>query len=357
MPEEYKIQPGSPQPNFTPIGLDPIQQSQGFQIDDNPRANMEPVTPNNWDDNATNGAKAGSNLRNSSGEILDDQDVVNTIKLTSGEALTIGPKKALYSEDATTEDKEILTQTTYTDNPNNGQDMGVVSGNQKLAQSFVEGGLAIKKIKVRLVQVGAVVDDVRVGIQADVGGAPSGTFLSSGTTTGTTLATDPSGSEERTITLAAEVITDRNVKYWIVVERTGSLHASNYYKMFLSTGSANPYANGDYAIYNGTSWSVTTTDDFYFKLITTTVEGRVYLASGAAAGTANTFIGFNKDVFGAGEQASIRVAGKIDGFTGLTIGALYYLSDTYGAISTTPGTVSKKVGVATSATELLIIQT
>ena len=42
------------------------------------------------------------------------------------------------------------------------------------------------------------------------------------------------------------------------------------------------------------------------------------------------------------------------GVPGLTPGAVYYLQDAVGTIGTTPGTVSQPVGIATSATELLI---
>jgi len=45
----------------------------------------------------------------------------------------------------------------------------------------------------------------------------------------------------------------------------------------------------------------------------------------------------------------------VSGFTGLTPGATYYLSDTNGTISTTPGTTTVRVGKAISATELLIV--
>lgn len=54
--------------------------------------------------------------------------------------------------------------------------------------------------------------------------------------------------------------------------------------------------------------------------------------------------------------AVVHMMGVIGGFTGLTPGAKYYLSNTIGAISTTPGTTSIYLGKAVSATELLIIQ-
>lgn len=276
-----------------------------------------------------------------------------TLSAVVGEPLTVSPRKALYCEDSSTTDKTVVSQTTYTDNPNNGQSFGV-SATTKVAQSFIEGGVIISKIKVRLCQVGAVTDNVKVGIQADNNNAPSGTFLASATTTGNTLPTDPAASEERTITLSADVVCSKNTKYWIVAERTGSTSESNYYKMFLSTGNTNPYTNGGSAAYNGSSWSIDASNDYYFKLITTTIQGKVYLASALSTATANSFIGFNDEVYGGNDNGVILSSGIIDGFSGLTKGATYYLSDTYGAISTSAGTVSKKVGVAYSDTQLLL---
>ena len=46
--------------------------------------------------------------------------------------------------------------------------------------------------------------------------------------------------------------------------------------------------------------------------------------------------------------------GSIDGYTGLTPGATYYVSDTPGQISTTPGTNEQEVGVAYNTTTLII---
>lgn len=51
----------------------------------------------------------------------------------------------------------------------------------------------------------------------------------------------------------------------------------------------------------------------------------------------------------------VHLQGKLAGFTGLTANAIYYLSDTAGAITTTPGTKEVTVGIAISTTELLFM--
>jgi hypothetical protein len=53
-------------------------------------------------------------------------------------------------------------------------------------------------------------------------------------------------------------------------------------------------------------------------------------------------------------SASVILAGQCDGFSGLTPGAKYYVSNTTGAIATTPGTQTIPVGKAISATTLFI---
>jgi hypothetical protein len=58
---------------------------------------------------------------------------------------------------------------------------------------------------------------------------------------------------------------------------------------------------------------------------------------------------------GPAAEVNVVVDGILDGFSGLTPGATYYLSNTAGAISTSAGGTSIKVGKAISPTQLLII--
>lgn len=55
-------------------------------------------------------------------------------------------------------------------------------------------------------------------------------------------------------------------------------------------------------------------------------------------------------------KGRIHTNGIIDGFSNLTPGSIYYVSDTEGAVSTTPGTLSIKIGRAVSTTEILITE-
>ena len=76
----------------------------------------------------------------------------------------------------------------------------------------------------------------------------------------------------------------------------------------------------------------------------------------SAAGTANTFIGFITTSPTKDASTDVYTQGVLGGFSGLTIGSIYYLTNSLGAIGTSAGTVSHKVGVSVSTTELLIMQ-
>jgi hypothetical protein len=55
-------------------------------------------------------------------------------------------------------------------------------------------------------------------------------------------------------------------------------------------------------------------------------------------------------------DTEVLVSGIVDGFSGLTPGAVYYLSNTEGVIGTSAGSTSVKIGRALTATKLLIVQ-
>lgn len=81
---------------------------------------------------------------------------------------------------------------------------------------------------------------------------------------------------------------------------------------------------------------------------------RVYTSSSAQAVTTNSFIGFAQTGVTVGQTVSVLTDGIDTNQSGLTVGAQYYLNDTSGNIGSSAGTVSRKVGIATSATSILV---
>ena len=85
-----------------------------------------------------------------------------------------------------------------------------------------------------------------------------------------------------------------------------------------------------------------------------TGAGGVGRASAALAATSDTFIGFAPQAITAGSLGIITTTGTVTGLSGLSVGRPYYLSNTVGAIATSAGTVTRKVGISLSATRLSI---
>lgn len=86
---------------------------------------------------------------------------------------------------------------------------------------------------------------------------------------------------------------------------------------------------------------------------TTVVDG-AFRADASAAATSDAFCGFAENSVSANGTVKVAYAGTITSLTGLSRGSRYYLSDTTGAISTSAGTVTRKVGIALGRSLLLI---
>jgi hypothetical protein len=79
----------------------------------------------------------------------------------------------------------------------------------------------------------------------------------------------------------------------------------------------------------------------------------VWLSDANVAST-TPFLGFAVSNAAAGASVSVQTDGIVSGFTGLTPGSRYYVSDTVGTIQTTVGTSEAYVGIALSSTQLFI---
>ena len=201
-------------------------------------------------------------------------------------------------------------------------------------------GIATKK-------VGNPSDNMLISIQADSSGAPSGVALATATEAGSGLNGDYTAHN---VDLDTLVTLTAATTYWVVFERSGSTDDTDYYGV--AGSGTNDYANGTHSRYRS-SWS-NTTQDLQFSGVLNTVIGNIYITHADTASCANSFIGFVKNTTAFSTSTSVAISGEVAGFSGLTVGGLYYLSNTIGTISTSAGTVTRKVGIATSATTLLI---
>jgi len=85
-----------------------------------------------------------------------------------------------------------------------------------------------------------------------------------------------------------------------------------------------------------------------------TSTGKVYRSDANDTKTHFQYFGFAITSAGADETVYVQYDGVVSGFSGLTAGRQYYVSDTVGTISTTKGTVIMEVGKAASATQLYL---
>lgn len=253
--------------------------------------------------------------------------------LTSGDAVIIADGTQVPVVYAAS-----VTETTSTQLGNN-------SAREKYAVSFTVGSqnIEVGKIVVNLSRTLSPADNIKLAIQADSAGSPSGTDLTSGTLSGGSLTT---GQASYTIAFSANQTLSAATVYWIVFSRTGAIDASNYYNFGVKV-------TGSGKFYNGTVWGVNNTDTDFILLVTS-VAGRLYKSTASTGGLYESFVGFVTTTTTFGSSCPIDVAGVTSVLSGLTPSAKYYLSDTQGAISISPGTNTRKVGIAVTSSKLLI---
>ena len=187
-----------------------------------------------------------------------------------------------------------------------------------------------------------------VSLRADDAGKPHSTVLGTGTCTYTKVLNISDYSVNCSFTSPVSV--SASTKYWIVI----SINASNT----VTLKSLNAGTSASFSSDAGTNWSSAGFKGYDTSISVYTVDteaGKLYQCSALHSTSRTTgFIGFATETKNSGENTTFQVNGSFSNLTGLIAGIPYYLSDTYGAIASSPGTNSKKVGLSLSATSLLI---
>lgn len=171
---------------------------------------------------------------------------------------------------------------------------------------------------------------------------PTGSILASGTTTA-------SGSLSRWnyISFGTAVTVTASTEYAIVILASGA-------EALYGTNDATTYCwwSND----SGSTWSNQTPLNLAITVYGWKEEsftnGRVYACDTSLINRAK-FDGFATTTATAGNTITVQTSGVVPGFTGLTPGANYYVQDG-GGIGTSVGTAETLVGVAVSATQIMI---
>lgn len=140
-----------------------------------------------------------------------------------------------------------------------------------VAQSFtlpVNSPFTVAEVYLRLKKVGSPSDNVQVFIEADSGGSPSNVSLESVTLAGSTLTTDMNWTK---FTFTNTLALTYGTTYWVVVWRTGSNSATDYYMLDLAEDNASSsmatYASGQCKVWNGSAWTTRTNNtDMPFQI-------------------------------------------------------------------------------------------
>ena len=246
----------------------------------------------------------------------------------------------------------LLTHLNTGADSGSGVNFGDQAANTKIAQSILPGqSRGINRVTVNLGKVGSPVDNVKLSVQTDSGGSPSGTELASTTLDGSTL-TGAGADKDFNLTVFASSAS----LIWVVLERSGANDAVNYY--FADT-STDAYTGGTQKVYNGSTWGAGGAGDLRVLIKLNTTAGRVYLTNAEAAAQVDRFIGFATTTYAPSDTANIQVEGTKAGFVGLSTGVDYFLQDegsvwgaNAGTIGTTAGSNSKKVGWAAATTKI-----
>lgn len=189
-----------------------------------------------------------------------------------------------------------------------------------------------------------------VSIRAVSGGLPTGSNLG-----GQVVEVEhyTSTHTDLTFTFATPIEVSPSTSYAIVIGNT----EANTYPTIAQDATAPAYSGGTSVISadGGSSWATEAKDCLFTVKEAYTESGKVYEANASSDDEFfRNFIGFLAETGSAGETKNIIFGGVIEGLSGLVVGDTYYLSNTSGAISNSPGSQSKKIGIAIDTTKLLI---
>ena len=181
-------------------------------------------------------------------------------------------------------------------------------------------------------------------MQIDSAGNPSGTDIVSKSIAGASLTTT---SAQYNLYFATTTLS-ANTSYWVVFSRSGAIDAANRFLVpYDSTGADTAGAQKDW---NGTSWASTGPNDNVWTFITNSTAGQILKASAGSTDYSDSFLGFAGSTVSTSTSFSLIINGEMTGLSGLTAGGQYYLGNATGTISTTVGTINKKVCLAITTT-------
>lgn len=231
------------------------------------------------------------------------------------------------------------------------QSVGNTAANTKMSIRIIGNGVAATTVNLSVAKVAAPTDNITLRIETDDGsGKPSGTLADANATSSVVWTGLTTSQVDTTFTLAASVTLTDKTPYHIVIARSTANDAVNYYSIgWISKVTRSFVAN----LYNA-SWGTASTTNMYYLSHAGSYSSVLVKSSAATTNTA-TYLGVVMATAAVWAAVNIQREGLNISFSWLTDRAVYYMSDTFGALSTTPGTINRIVGYAVWTTWLYII--
>lgn len=205
-------------------------------------------------------------------------------------------------------------------------------------------GASITTVLIYLKKTASPADNVVCKIVADNAGDPTGATQGSSVSVAASSVSTSVGAI--TFTFSSPIVLAAG-DYWVVCSRSGARDTTNHVLLANDGAGANTSnkANNSGTWVNGSNWS------FVVERVDGTA-GQIVVAD-ATHSTLSATIGFAVADILSGNAGYVQYRNVLDGFSGLSPGYRYYLTDA-GGISTTAGTATRVVGIAISTTSLLI---
>ena len=127
------------------------------------------------------------------------------------------------------------------------QPLGNTPANRKVVQSFrLKDDLGINSLAVRIRKLRNPSDALRMSIQTDLSGAPSGMELGAQAVDANQLSADAYGWVEARLPVPVNM--NAGIPYWLVTERSGAINPSDYFLLAVDENVG--YQDGQLAIYD-----------------------------------------------------------------------------------------------------------
>lgn len=236
-------------------------------------------------------------------------------------------------------------------------DFGSTSAKQRVSCRFSipgSGTVSIGSIQINGLkqQTGtATATNITVQIETDSAGSPSWSLVNANATGTIPVSSITTSFQDIAMNFTGSFNLTLGTTYHIVMYHNGTFVAANDFRWnSQTTASSYLTTNWQRRAYNGTTWSAGSDYAGKFSLRSSTL-GKI-LKTDATKYWLTNILWFATQTVSASANVQINTAWVDQNQTGLTPGIFYYLSNTAGALSTTPGTNITPVGVALSSTEI-----